>query len=260
MVVYSTSKEVISPMRRLAILLLAGLLLLAAGCREKPDLSALPEPELLTDDAGEYILLDGVRYNTVPIEVVGSGNPGRWEFSGEAGERVAVLGKSTLFTVRGDEEKDFLWGVQEHWAPGPVDRFLFLREGKTLALPVSGEEFDRGTLRTYRLSGILGKPSVVTWETDDPEVLTALFDAWNTGEAVPPPESREDRESRVLALWSREYPWLAFRISCTRYGGDGPIYLSGREEERTAIPAETAAAITWEEPGLLERIFGTAKR
>lgn len=242
-------------MRRLTLLLLAVLLLLAAGCRKAPDRSGLPRLEYLPDR--DAFLLEEVRYSFVPQEVVDGWDSGRWRYAGEEKEAIACLQKMTIFTVQGDEEGAFLWGIQEDWAPGPFQEGLFLRDGCSLELPQSGEEFDLGTLSTYQEGGLLGKKPVVTWESDDPELLAALFDAWNAGEEVPPPENRENRERRSLDLRSAEYPWLVFHLDCTRYQGQGPVYLTNREGKRTAIPEETAAALTWEEPGLWKRITGS---
>lgn len=240
--------------RRFALLLALLLLLLACGCKRAPDRSGLPRLEYLPD--GDSFLLEGIRYSFVPHELVDRWNPGRWQYAGEEEEAVASLQKMTIFTIQGDEEGDFLWGIQEGWAPGPFQLGLFLREGRSLELPRSGEEFDLGTFSTRREAGLFGKKSVVTWESDDPELLTALFEAWNTGAEVPPPENREDSDCRNLDLRSAERPWLRFHLECTRYGGQGPVYLTNREGKRTALPEETAAALAWEEPGLWERLFG----
>lgn len=240
--------------RRFA-LLLALVLLLACGCQKAPDRSGLPELEYLPD--GDSFLLEGVRYDRVPHEVVTTLGNGRWQYTGEENEAVATLQKMTIYTIRGDEEEDFLRGVQEDWAPGPFQEGLFLREGRSLELPRPGEPFDLGTLSTRREGGLFGKKPVVTWESDDPEVLAALFAAWDTGEEVPPPEDREDRERRDLDLRSSERPWLVFHLECARYHGEDPVYLENREGKRTALPEETAAVLVWEEPGLWDRLAGT---
>lgn len=244
-------------MGRRFLLLLLLVLLLACGCQKEPELSDLPKLELLREGEKDYLLLEGVRYDRVSTEVVDNRYAGCWRFAGETKEAAASVQKMTLYTVVGDEEGVFLWGIQEQWAPGPFQQALFLREDRSLALPQSGEEFDLGTLSTYRGSGLFGKKPVVTWQTDDPETLTALFDAWDTGEDTPLPKDREERERRSLDLRSASYPWLAFRLECSRYGENSPIYFSDMGGKRTVIPEETAAVFTWEEPSFWERLTGS---
>ena len=115
-------------MKRILSLLLALFLLLLSGCKEKPDLSGLPELELLEEDGEEYILLEGTRYNLLPFEVIGSGNSGRWDLRAQSGRRVALLGADTIFTVQGDPEELFLYNVPETFRFGGVYRRRFLRE------------------------------------------------------------------------------------------------------------------------------------
>ena len=243
-------------MRRWTALLLSLALLLVPGCQKEAERSSLPKLELHREEEKDYLLLEGVRYNRVSTDPVDNRYAGCWRFAGETGEAVASVEKMTLYTVAGDEEKAFLWGIQEGWAPGPFQQALFLREDRSLALPQSGEEFDLGTLSTYQGSGLFGKKPVVTWQSDDGEILTALFDAWDTGEETPLPKDREDRERRSLDLRSASCPWLAFRLECSRYEENGPIYFSDMGGRRTVIPEETAAALTWEEPSLWERLTG----
>lgn len=242
--------------RWLALMLL--LLLFLPGCRRGPDLSGLPPLELLQEEDGtEYILLDGVRYDRVPFEVVGSGHSGRWNLCAQPGRRVAVLGPDTIFTIQGDEEERFLYNVAESFRFGGMYHYLFLREGDTLTLPDSPAAFDRGTIRTYASGGLFGKKAQVTCEFTDEEILAALFGLWNgTVEPSPAPEELDTdrRESRCLELWNKEYPWLNFRISGSWYGGGDASFLS-REEKSVFIPREVADRLTWEEPGLWQRLW-----
>ncbi len=240
-------------MKRILSLLLALFLLLLSGCKEKPDLSGLPELELLEEDGEEYILLEGTRYNLLPFEVIGSGNSGRWDLRAQSGRRVAVLGADTIFTVQGDPEEIFLYNLPENFRFGGVYRHRFLREDRDLVLPDSAAAFDRGTIRTYASGGLFGKKPVTTCEFTDEALLAAIFGAW----AGPVPEGldRDQREGRALELWSKEYPWLSFHLSCTCYPG-GVMLFTGRDGGTVCLPAEVAEQLTWEEPGLWQRLIG----
>ena len=245
-------------MKRILSLLLALFLLLLSGCKEKPDLSGLPELELLEEDGEEYILLEGTRYNLLPFEVIGSGNSGRWDLRAQSGRRVALLGADTIFTVQGDPEELFLYNVPENFRFGGVYRHRFLREDRDLVLPDSAAAFDRGTIRTYASGGLFGKKSVTTCEFTDEALLAAIFGAWEGSIETPPvPEGldRDQREGRALELWSKEYPWLSFHLSCTCYPG-GVMLFTGRDGGTVCLPAEVAEQLTWEEPGLWQRLIG----
>lgn len=246
-------------MKKLCPLLLALFLLLLPGCKEKPDLSGLPEVELLADDSGqEYILLEGIRYNRISSEIIGSNHTGRWNRSARQGQRVALLGPDSVFTVQGDEEQRFLYNVAESFRFGPIYQHNLLREGYTLTLPRSAADFDRGTLRTYAQGGILGKRSVVTCEFTDEALLAALFDCWNgTAETPPVPDGLDPdkRESRALELWSREYPYLGFYLRCSCWP-DGTVTLTNREDTQICLPSDVAKQLTWKEPGLWDRLKG----
>ncbi len=245
-------------MKRILSLLLALFLLLLPGCKEKPDLSGLPELELQEEDGEEYILLEGTRYNLLPFEVIGSGNSGRWDLRAQSGRRVAVLGADTIFTVQGDPEELFLYNVPENFRFGGVYRHRFLREDRNLVLPDSAAAFDRGTIRTYASGGLFGKKPVTTCEFTDEALLAAIFGAWDGSIETPPvPEGldRDQREGRALELWSKEYPWLFFHLSCTCYPG-GVMLFTGRDGGTVCLPAEVAEQLTWEEPGLWQRLIG----
>ena len=245
-------------MKRILSLLLALFLLLLSGCKEKPDLSGLPELELLEEDGEEYILLEGTRYNLLPFEVIGSGNSGRWDLRAQSGRRVAVLGADTIFTVQGDPEEIFLYNLPENFRFGGVYRHRFLREDRDLVLPDSAAAFDRGTIRTYASGGLFGKKPVTTCEFTDEAPLAAIFGAWAGSIETPPvPEGldRDQREGRALELWSKEYPWLSFHLSCTCYPG-GVMLFTGRDGGTVCLPAEVAEQLTWEEPGLWQRLIG----
>lgn len=245
-------------MKRILSLLLALFLLLLSGCKEKPDLSGLPELELLEEDGEEYILLEGTRYNLLPFEVIGSGNSGRWDLRAQSGRRVAVLGADTIFTVQGDPEEIFLYNLPENFRFGGVYRHRFLREDRDLVLPDSAAAFDRGTIRTYASGGLFGKKPVTTCEFTDEALLAAIFGAWAGSIETPPvPEGldRDQREGRALELWSKEYPWLCFHLSCTCYPG-GVMLFTGRDGGTVCLPAEVAEQLTWEEPGLWQRLIG----
>ncbi len=247
-------------MKRILSLLLALFLLLLPGCKEKPDLSGLPELELLEEDGEEYILLEGTRYNLLPFEVIGSGNSGRWDLRAQSGRRVAVLGADTIFTVQGDPEEIFLYNLPENFRFGGVYRHRFLREDRDLVLPDSAAAFDRGTIRTYASGGLFGKKSVTTCEFTDEALLAAIFGAWaGLIETPPVPKGldRDQREGRALELWSKEYPWLSFHLSCTCYPG-GVMLFTGRDGGTVCLPAEVAEQLTWEEPGLWQRLIGGA--
>ena len=245
-------------MKRILSLLLALFLLLLSGCKEKPDLSGLPELELLEEDGEEYILLEGTRYNLLPFEVIGSGNSGRWDLRAQSGRRVALLGADTIFTVQGDPEELFLYNVPENFRFGGVYRHRSLREDRDLVLPDSAAAFDRGTIRTYASGALFGKKPVTTCEFTDEALLAAIFGAWDGSAETPPvPEGldRDQRESRALELWSKEYPWLCFHLSCTCYPG-GVMLFTGRDGGTVCLPAEVAEQLTWEEPGLWQRLIG----
>ena len=245
-------------MKRILSLLLALFLLLLSGCKEKPALSGLPELELLEEDGEEYILLEGTRYNLLPFEVIGSGNSGRWDLRAQSGRRVAVLGADTIFTVQGDPEEIFLYNLPENFRFGGVYRHRFLREDRDLVLPDSAAAFDRGTIRTYASGGLFGKKPVTTCEFTDEALLAAIFGAWAGSIETPPvPEGldRDQREGRALELWSKEYPWLSFHLSCTCYPG-GVMLFTGRDGGTVCLPAEVAEQLTWEEPGLWQRLIG----
>ena len=245
-------------MKRILSLLLALFLLLLSGCKEKPDLSGLPELELLEEDGEEYILLEGTRYNLLPFEVIGSGNSGRWDLRAQSGRRVALLGADTIFTVQGDPEEIFLYNLPENFRFGGVYRHRFLREDRDLVLPDSAAAFDRGTIRTYASGGLFGKKPVTTCEFTDEALLAAIFGAWaGLIETPPVPEGldRDQREGRALELWSKEYPWLSFHLSCTCYPG-GVMLFTGRDGGTVCLPAEVAEQLTWEEPGLWQRLIG----
>ncbi len=245
-------------MKRILSLLLALFLLLLPGCKEKPDLSGLPELELLEEDGEEYILLEGTRYNLLPFEVIGSGNSGRWDLRAQSGRRVALLGADTIFTVQGDPEEIFLYNLPENFRFGGVYRHRFLREDRDLVLPDSAAAFDRGTIRTYASGGLFGKKPVTTCEFTDEALLAAIFGAWEGSIETPPvPEGldRDQREGRALELWSKEYPWLSFHLSCTCYPG-GVMLFTGRDGGTVCLPAEVAEQLTWEEPGLWQRLIG----
>ncbi len=245
-------------MKRILSLLLALFLLLLSGCKEKPDLSGLPELELLEEDGEEYILLEGTRYNLLPFEVIGSGNSGRWDLRAQSGRRVAVLGADTIFTVQGDPEEIFLYNLPENFRFGGVYRHRFLREDRDLVLPDSAAAFDRGTIRTYASGGLFGKKPVTTCEFTDEALLAAIFGAWaGLIETPPVPKGldRDQREGRALELWSKEYPWLSFHLSCTCYPG-GVMLFTGRDGGTVCLPAEVAEQLTWEEPGLWQRLIG----
>ncbi len=245
-------------MKRILSLLLALFLLLLPGCKEKPDLSGLPELELQEEDGEEYILLEGTRYNLLPFEVIGSGNSGRWDLRAQSGRRVAVLGADTIFTVQGDPEELFLYNVPENFRFGGVYRHRFLREDRNLVLPDSAAAFDRGTIRTYASGGLFGKKPVTTCEFTDEALLAAIFGAWDGSIETPPvPEGldRDQREGRTLELWSKEYPWLFFHLSCTCYPG-GVMLFTGRDGGTVCLPAEVADQLIWEEPGLWQRLIG----
>ena len=245
-------------MKRILSLLLALFLLLLSGCKEKPDLSGLPELELLEEDGEEYILLEGTRYNLLPFEVIGSGNSGRWDLRAQSGRRVAVLGADTIFTVQGDPEEIFLYNLPENFRFGGVYRHRFLREDRDLVLPDSAAAFDRGPIRTYASGGLFGKKPVTTCEFTDEALLAAIFGAWaGLIETPPVPEGldRDQREGRALELWSKEYPWLSFHLSCTCYPG-GVMLFTGRDGGTVCLPAEVAEQLTWEEPGLWQRLIG----
>lgn len=245
-------------MKRILSLLLALFLLLLPGCKEKPDLSGLPELELLEEDGEEYILLEGTRYNLLPFEVIGSGNSGRWDLRAQSGRRVALLGADTIFTVQGDPEEIFLYNLPENFRFGGVYRHRFLREDRDLVLPDSAAAFDRGTIRTYASGGLFGKKPVTTCEFTDEALLAAIFGAWAGSIETPPvPEGldRDQREGRALELWSKEYPWLSFHLSCTCYPG-GVMLFTGRDRGTVCLPAEVAEQLTWEEPGLWQRLIG----
>ncbi len=245
-------------MKRILSLLLALFLLLLSGCKEKPDLSGLPELELLEEDGEEYILLEGTRYNLLPFEVIGSGNSGRWDLRAQSGRRGAVLGADTIFTVQGDPEEIFLYNLPENFRFGGVYRHRFLREDRDLVLPDSAAAFDRGTIRTYASGGLFGKKPVTTCEFTDEALLAAIFGAWaGLIETPPVPEGldRDQREGRALELWSKEYPWLSFHLSCTCYPG-GVMLFTGRDGGTVCLPAEVAEQLTWEEPGLWQRLIG----
>ncbi len=247
-------------MKRILSLLLALFLLLLPGCKEKPDLSGLPELELLEEDGEEYILLEGTRYNLLPFEVIGSGNSGRWDLRAQSGRRVAVLGADTIFTVQGDPEEIFLYNLPENFRFGGVYRHRFLREDRDLVLPDSAAAFDRGTIRTYASGGLFGKKPVTTCEFTDEALLAAIFGAWaGLIETPPVPKGldRDQREGRALELWSKEYPWLSFHLSCTCYPG-GVMLFTGRDGGTVCLPAEVAEQLTWEEPGLWQRLIGGA--
>ncbi len=247
-------------MKRILSLLLALFLLLLSGCKEKPDLSGLPELELLEEDGEEYILLEGTRYNLLPFEVIGSGNSGRWDLRAQSGRRVALLGADTIFTVQGDPEEIFLYNLPENFRFGGVYRHRFLREDRDLVLPDSAAAFDRGTIRTYASGGLFGKKPVTTCEFTDEALLAAIFGAWEGSIETPPvPEGldRDQREGRALELWSKEYPWLSFHLSCTCYPG-GVMLFTGRDGGTVCLPAEVAEQLTWEEPGLWQRLIGGA--
>lgn len=245
-------------MKRILSLLLALFLLLLSGCKEKPDLSGLPELELLEEDGEEYILLEGTRYNLLPFEVIGSGNSGRWDLRAQSGRRVALLGADTIFTVQGDPEEIFLYNLPENFRFGGVYRHRFLREDRDLVLPDSAAAFDRGTIRTYASGGLFGKKPVTTCEFTDEALLAAIFGAWaGLIETPPVPDGldRDQREGRALELWSKEYPWLSFHLSCTCYPG-GVMLFTGRDGGTVCLPAEVAEQLTWEEPGLWQRLIG----
>ena len=245
-------------MKRILSLLLALFLLLLSGCKEKPDLSGLPELELLEEDGEEYNLREGTRYNLLPFEVIGSGNSGRWDLRAQSGRRVALLGADTIFTVQGDPEELFLYNVPENFRFGGVYRHRFLREDRDLVLPDSAAAFDRGTIRTYASGGLFGKKPVTTCEFTDEALLAAIFGAWEGSIETPPvPEGldRDQREGRALELWSKEYPWLSFHLSCTCYPG-GVMLFTGRDGGTVCLPAEVAEQLTWEEPGLWQRLIG----
>ena len=245
-------------MKRILSLLLALFLLLLSGCKEKPDLSGLPELELLEEDGEEYILLEGTRYNLLPFEVIGSGNSGRWDLRAQSGRRVAVLGADTIFTVQGDPEEIFLYNLPENFRFGGVYRHRFLREDRDLVLPDSAAAFDRGTIRTYASGGLFGKKPVTTCEFTDEALLAAIFGAWAGSIETPPVPvglDRDQREGRALELWSKEYPWLSFHLSCTCYPG-GVMLFTGRDGGTVCLPAEVAEQLTWEEPGLWQRLIG----
>ena len=245
-------------MKRILSLLLALFLLLLSGCKEKPDLSGLPELELLEEDGEEYILLEGTRYNLLPFEVIGSGNSGRWDLRAQSGRRVALLGADTIFTVQGDPEEIFLYNLPENFRFGGVYRHRFLREDRDLVLPDSAAAFDRGTIRTYAGGGLFGKKPVTTCEFTDEALLAAIFGAWaGLIETPPVPDGldRDQREGRALELWSKEYPWLSFHLSCTCYPG-GVMLFTGRDGGTVCLPAEVAEQLTWEEPGLWQRLIG----
>lgn len=247
-------------MKRILSLLLALFLLLLPGCKEKPDLSGLPELELQEEDGEEYILLEGTRYNLLPFEVIGSGNSGRWDLRAQSGRRVAVLGADTIFTVQGDPEEIFLYNLPENFRFGGVYRHRFLREDRDLVLPDSAAAFDRGTIRTYASGGLFGKKPVTTCEFTDEALLAAIFGAWAGSIETPPvPKGldRDQREGRALELWSKEYPWLSFHLSCTCYPG-GVMLFTGRDGGTVCLPAEVAEQLTWEEPGLWQRLIGGA--
>ena len=245
-------------MKRILSLLLALFLLLLPGCKEKPDLSGLPELELLEEDGEEYILLEGTRYNLLPFEVIGSGNSGRWDLRAQSGRRVALLGADTIFTVQGDPEEIFLYNLPENFRFGGVYRHRFLREDRDLVLPDSAAAFDRGTIRTYASGGLFGKKPVTTCEFTDEALLAAIFGAWaGLIETPPVPKGldRDQREGRALELWSKEYPWLSFHLSCTCYPG-GVMLFTDRDGGTVCLPAEVAEQLTWEEPGLWQRLIG----
>ena len=63
---------------------------------------------------------------------------------------------------------------------------------------------------------------MTTCEFTDETLLAAIFGAWDGSAETPPvPEGldRDQRESCALELWSKEYPWLCFHLSCTCYPG-----------------------------------------
>ena len=212
----------------------------------------------MEEDGEEYILLEGTRYNLLPFEVIGSGNSGRWDLRAQSGRRVAVLGADTIFTVQGDPEEIFLYNLPENFRFGGVYRHRFLREDRDLVLPDSAAAFDRGTIRTYASGGLFGKKPVTTCEFTDEALLAAIFGAWAGSIETPPvPEGldRDQREGRALELWSKEYPWLSFHLSCTCYPG-GVMLFTGRDGGTVCLPAEVAEQLTWEEPGLWQRLIG----
>ena len=215
-------------------------------------------PAGLEEDGEEYILLEGTRYNLLPFEVIGSGNSGRWDLRAQSGRRVAVLGADTIFTVQGDPEEIFLYNLPENFRFGGVYRHRFLREDRDLVLPDSAAAFDRGTIRTYASGGLFGKKPVTTCEFTDEALLAAIFGAWaGLIETPPVPKGldRDQRESRALELWSKEYPWLSFHLSCTCYPG-GVMLFTDRDGGTVCLPAEVAEQLTWEEPGLWQRLIG----
>ncbi len=168
-----------------------------------------------------------------------------------------MLGQDTIFTVQGDPEEIFLYNVPETFRFGGVYRRRFLREDHALALPDSAA-FDRGTIRTYASGGLFGKKPVTTCEFTDEALLAAIFGAWAGSIETPPvPEGldRDQREGRALELWSKEYPWLSFHLSCTCYPG-GVMLFTGRDGGTVCLPAEVAEQLTWEEPGLWQRLIG----
>ena len=159
-------------------------------------------------------------------------------------EQIAALVKAHGVAKLGFEEEYMSVSSHTAWTKAVEAQFLPASELLT-------------TLRQVKDAGELAAMREAQRVTDE-ALLAAIFGAWaGLIETPPVPEGldRDQREGRALELWSKEYPWLSFHLSCTCYPG-GVMLFTGRDGGTVCLPAEVAEQLTWEEPGLWQRLIG----
>lgn len=212
------------------------LCLLTAGCTRKPDRN-LPFYEF-QDKAG-VLVVEGVRYYEDKEMMGALGNVGKWIFDGERGNAIGLCGGAeedggeyTVYEVKGDEDRNLLYVIPNHFTVGPYRQFLGFREGIKLEFPTP-ETVSRVVVGCYDEKS----KSVELGEFTGAEQIGALLELYtnqDTG-AVP---TEGTFKPRSLYLYHRNYPALYFYLSCAYHEDSGTAYLKCANGEYSSLPSD----------------------
>lgn len=218
-------------------ILLALLLLLLGGCKTKKNLPfyrfEVGNPSVLYADGARYL-------ENTDIYQLQTYRPGRWSFTGKTGDAVGLCGGDSGYDVRvieGDEERDFLYVIPNHFVFGPFYTYLCAREDVPVSPP---------SAETISYSSLLLTVGEEETELTDRELIAALLDFYftGTGEEVSHYAAEEGMTLLTLVFSHRDYPFLTAEIKGCRNIETGASYLTCADEIRRELPPALAAQLS----------------
>jgi len=202
----------------------------------------------MEDGSGDMLTVEGVRYRE-DLDMVGKlGNAGKWIFTHNLGDPIGVCGDEeadrreyTIYEVKGDENRSFLFMHPSHFVIGPYRQYLGIREGVSLDMPAS-EVVSRIVVTCRDKDSKLVELS----EFEDEAWINALLNIYYAEDTDIAPSSLPSGgtpQQYGLNLYHSEYPFLYFYITCLVDEEIGAVYLDCADDQYRRLL-----------PGLEERI------